>query len=51
MIFDFSWKTGLVFGLEYEEVLVVDEEDAKDEGVIANCINLHLGFFTISTMY
>ena len=51
MIFDFSWKTGLVFGLEHEEVLVMNEEDDKDEGVVANCINLHLGFFTISTMY
>lgn len=51
MIFDFSWKTGLVFGLEYEEVLVVDSDNDKDEGLVANCINLHLGFFTISTMY
>ena len=52
MIFDFSWKTGLVFGLEHEEVLVMNEEDDKEhEGIVANCINLHLGFFTISTMY
>ena len=52
MIFDFEWKTGLVFGLEYEEILMVDSDDDKvDEGVVANCISLHLGFFTISTMY
>lgn len=52
MIFDFSWKTGIVFGLEHEEILMVDEEDDKvDEGVVANCISLHLGFFTLSTMY
>jgi hypothetical protein len=51
MIFDFSWKTGLVFGLEYEEVLVVNEEDDKDEGVVVNCINLHLGLGTLSMMY
>jgi hypothetical protein len=30
MIFDFAFKTGLVFGLEYEEVLVVDEDNDKD---------------------
>ena len=51
MVFDFSWKTGLVFGLEYEEVLVMNEEDDKDEGVVADCINLHLGILTISMMY
>lgn len=51
MIFDFEWKTGLVFGLEYEEVLVMNEEDDKEEGIVANCINLHLGFFTIAMMY
>jgi hypothetical protein len=51
MVFDFSLRTGLVFGLEYEEVLVVDSEDEKDEGVVANCIALHLGFFTASMMY
>ena len=51
MIFDFEWKTGLVFGLEYEEVLVLDDENDKDEGVVADCINLHLGFFTIAIMY
>lgn len=51
MIFDFTWKTGLVFGLEYEEVLVVNEEDDKDEGIVANCINLHLGLGTLSMMY
>jgi hypothetical protein len=51
MIFDFEWKTGLVFGLEYEEILVLDDENDKDEGVVADCINLHLGFFTIAIMY
>lgn len=52
MVWNFEWKTGLVFGLEYEEVLVINEEDEKEsEGVVANCINLHLGFFTIAMMY
>lgn len=51
MIFDFSWKTGLVFGLEYEEVLVMNEDNDKEEGIVANCINLHLGLFTIAMMY
>jgi hypothetical protein len=51
MVFDFSLRTGLVFGLEYEEVLVVDSEDEMDDGVVANCISLHLGFFTASMMY
>jgi hypothetical protein len=51
MIFDFSWKTGLVFGLEYEEVLVMNEDNDEDEGTVCNCIALHLGVFTISTMY
>jgi len=52
MIFDFSWKTGLVFGLEYEEILVVDSDNDKaDEGVLGNCLSLHLGFFTLSTVY
>ena len=51
MIFDFAFKTGLVFGLEYEEVLVVDEDNDKDEGTVCNCIALHVGIFTLSMMY
>ena len=51
MITDFSWRTGLVFGLEYEEVLVMNEDNDEDEGTVCNCIALHLGVFTISTMY
>ncbi len=51
MVFDFSWKSGLVFGLEYEEVLVVNEENDNDEGVVANCISLHVGIFTIAMMF
>lgn len=51
MVWDFSWKTGLVFGLEYEEVMFVDEDEEKDEGEVVNCINLHLGPATISVMY
>jgi hypothetical protein len=46
-----EWKTGLVFGLEYEEVLVMDDEDEKDGGAVVDCINLHLGPATISVMY
>jgi hypothetical protein len=51
MVFDFSWKTGLVFGLEYEEVMLVDEDKEKDEGTVCNCIVLHVGIFTLNFMY
>jgi hypothetical protein len=51
MIFDFTFKTGLVFGLEYEEVLVVDEDKVGDEGTVFNCIVIHFGILTINLMY
>lgn len=51
MIFDFEWKTGLVFGLEYEEILVVNEEDEKEVEGVHNAINLHLGIATLCVMF
>ena len=47
---EFEWKTGLVFGLEADKILVVPEE-AKDFDVAApphEVIYLHLGFISIA---
>jgi hypothetical protein len=51
MVWSLQWKTGLVFGLEYEEVMFVDEDDEKDKGTVCNCIVVHLGVFTLNFMY
>lgn len=47
MILDFEFKTGLVFGIEADELYILDENDKMSEES-SQVIYLHIGFITLS---
>jgi hypothetical protein len=47
MILDFEFKTGLVFGIEADELYIMDEDDKMSEEA-NQVIYLHLGFLTLA---
>ena len=47
MILDFEFKTGLVFGIEADELYIMDENDNMTEEA-NQVIYLHLGFLTLA---
>jgi hypothetical protein len=47
MILDFEFKTGLVFGIEADELYIMDEQDNMTDEA-NQVIYLHLGFLTIA---
>ena len=47
MILDFEFKTGLVFGIEADELFIMDENDKMSEEA-NQVIYLHLGFLTLA---
>jgi hypothetical protein len=47
MILDFEFKTGLVFGIEADELFIMDENDKMSEEA-NQVIYLHIGFITIA---
>jgi len=55
MDFHFRWTNGLTFGIEQENVFLMDddeEEPSDDDGPeIISCINIHLGFFRVILMF
>jgi hypothetical protein len=53
MDWHFRWTTGLTFGIEQEEVFLIDDEDDEppDEPVTIAAINIHLGFFRVILMF
>ena len=47
MTLDFEFKTGLVFGIEADELYIMDEQDNMTEEA-NQVIYLHLGFLTLA---
>ena len=47
MTLDFEFKTGLVFGLEADELYIMDEENNMSDEA-NQVIYLHIGFLTIA---
>jgi hypothetical protein len=47
MILDFEFKTGLVFGIEADELFIMDDNDKMSEEA-NQVIYLHLGFLTLA---
>jgi hypothetical protein len=47
MILDFEFKTGLVFGIEADELYIMDEKDNMTDEA-NQVIYLHLGFLTLA---
>jgi hypothetical protein len=47
MILDFEFKTGLVFGIEADELYIMDENDNMTDEA-NQVIYLHLGFLTLA---
>lgn len=47
MILDFEFKTGLVFGIEADELYIMDENDKMSDEA-NQVIYLHLGFLTLA---
>ena len=47
MILDFEFKTGLVFGIEADELYIMDEEENMSEEA-NQVIYLHIGFLTLA---
>jgi hypothetical protein len=47
MMIDFEFKTGLVFGIEADELYIMDENDKMSEEA-NQVIYLHIGFITIA---
>jgi hypothetical protein len=50
MILDFEFKTGLVFGIEADELYIMDEDDKMSEEA-NQVIYLHIGFITIAFIF
>jgi hypothetical protein len=50
MILDFEFKTGLVFGIEADELYIMDENDKMSEEA-NQVIYLHIGFITIAFIF
>ena len=47
MILDFEFKTGLVFGIEADELYIMDD-DNKMSDEANQVIYLHIGFLTLA---
>jgi hypothetical protein len=47
MILDFEFKTGLVFGIEADELYIMDENDKMSDEA-NQVIYLHIGFLTLA---
>jgi hypothetical protein len=47
MILDFEFKTGLVFGIEADELYIMDDNDKMSEEA-NQVIYLHIGFITLA---
>jgi hypothetical protein len=47
MTLDFEFKTGLVFGIEADELYIMDENDKMSDEA-NQVIYLHLGFLTLA---
>ena len=47
MILDFEYKTGLVFGIEADELYIMDENDKMSDEA-NQVIYLHIGFITLA---
>jgi hypothetical protein len=47
MILDFEFKTGLVFGIEADELYIMDEDDKMSDEA-NQVIYLHIGFLTLA---
>ena len=47
MTLDFEFKTGLVFGLESDELYIMDEENNMSDEA-NQVIYLHIGFLTLA---
>ena len=45
-MFDYEWKSGLVFGLETDTIYVVEEEQEEDPKP-STIITLYLGFVAL----
>jgi hypothetical protein len=50
MILDFEFKTGLVFGIEADELFIMDENDKMSEEA-NQVIYLHIGFITLAFIF
>ena len=50
MILDFEFKTGLVFGIEADELYIMDENDKMSDEA-NQVIYLHIGFITIAFIF
>jgi hypothetical protein len=50
MILDFEFKTGLVFGIEADELYIMDENDKMSEEA-NQAIYLHIGFITLAFIF
>jgi hypothetical protein len=49
MIVDFEWKAGLVFGIDTDEIIMVEEgEDLDESSSSATVITLYLGIIAIN---
>ena len=49
MIVDFEWKAGLVFGIDTDEIIMVEEgEDFDESSSSATLITLYLGIIAIN---
>jgi len=47
MILDFEFKTGLVFGIEADELYIMDDENNMSDEA-NQVIYLHIGFLTLA---
>jgi hypothetical protein len=50
MILDFEFKTGLVFGIEADELYIMDDNDKMSDEA-NQVIYLHIGFITIAFIF
>jgi len=50
MILDFEFKTGLVFGIEADELYIMDENDKMSDEA-NQVIYLHIGFITLAFIF
>jgi len=49
MIVDFEWKAGLVFGIDTDEIIMVEEgEDFDESQYAATVITIYLGIIAIN---
>lgn len=51
MIIDYEFKSGLVFGLESDQLIIFDEESQEMQEDPANVIYLHMGILTLAFIF